>query len=326
MIPVLICIDVEPDAFFIAHDRQLPWRGYECAVAFFHDRRSRQGWLGRSGARLTWVFRMDPQVEEVYRDAGWVIDHYPAEIAELERHGDECGVHPHAYRWDPAARHWISDHGNQPWIEHCLDLSFATFQRVFGRPCQTLRFGDRWMNDPTIDSLQRRGLKYDLTLEPGQPALSSYHPRRPFTGSLPDYTDTPTRPYHPVVNRYREADRSRADGLWIVPMTSARVMPRWHRRLYYRATRPSWRRETWTALLSHDPVLFRRIVEDALGRPEPRFLALPVRSDVFAQPRLRNRVAANLDWLDRHPLAGRFTGVAAAELVRVAGDGSPMSA
>lgn len=319
-IPVLICIDVEPDDFFIDHDRAPPWRGYESAIEMFGQVRAETEAADSRAMHFTWVFRMDHQVEEVYGRADWAIQRYPQFLEEITARGDEVGLHAHAYRWDAAATRWISDHGNQPWIERCLEISFDAFERAFARPCVTFRFGDRWMNHQTFQQLERRGIRYDLTVEPGQPEVAAYHPNEVFTGSLPDYSTVPRSPYRPDREEFRRADARRREGVWVVPMTTAPVRGRWLRDAYQRAFHPTRAGGMRTALLSHEPLLFARIIAHALAQPDIVHLALPVRSNALAAPRLARRVRANLDMLRRHPLAERFVWATPAELVALTGE------
>lgn len=296
-LPVLLCVDVEPDEFFIDHDRPLPWRGFEIAAEWAGTVRRTLA-NSHTPPAFTWMLRMDHQVAEVYGRADWAAREYREHWSRFLASGDEVGLHAHAYRWDSGARVWIIDHGNQSWVEQCLQMSFEAFAQAFGRPCVTFRAGDRWMNQATIEWLQRNGVRFDLTVEPGHPPLLSYHPTEAFTGSLPDYRGVPTSPYRPADGDFRREATDTTGPLWIVPMTSAAVQPRWLRRLYYRWFQPA-RHGVWTAMLSHDPVLFERIIAAALHNPATTHLALPVRSDVFASPRLVKRVNRNIETLVR---------------------------
>jgi hypothetical protein len=75
------------------------------------------------------------------------------------------------------------------------------------------------------------------------------------------------------------------------------VPPRAWRRLYYSVRFPHRDVSTSTGLVSHEPRLFRRIIEDALARPSDRYLVLPVRSNALARASLARRVSANVDTL-----------------------------
>jgi hypothetical protein len=111
----------------------------------------------------------------------------------MQRARDEIGLHTHAWRWDDAAREWISDFADQNWIEHCVRQSFEHYPRCFNRPCRSFRFGDRWLNQQTAELIERLGARFDLTIEPGwkpEALLES------FTGDQPDYSRAPRQPYH----------------------------------------------------------------------------------------------------------------------------------
>jgi hypothetical protein len=305
LIPVLICIDVEPDARFIRPRDPVPWRGYEQSMETFRRFRTKASAISAAPAHFTWVYRMDPQVELGYGSASWVVAHYAREISELAAAGDDLGLHPHAYRWSDKERRWRLPLDDQAWIDECLSGSAAAFERSLGRPCGTFRFGDRWMSQASMELLQRLGARYDLTLEPGQPAVP-VSDGSDSNAVLPDYSGVSEVPYRPSRGDYRVVDPVREDGVVILPMTTAAVQPRLLRDLYDIAVHRGRRSPRWTALLSHDPVLFRRIITDALRRRSAPHLALPVRSSALAHRRHAARVATNLDWLLSHPLRERF--------------------
>jgi hypothetical protein len=317
-IPVILCLDVEPDEAFVDRARPGPWQGYESAVAFV-DRFRRQ-LEARTGRRTTfaWFFRMDPQVAEAYGEAAWVVRRHAGPTSMLLDAGDEPGLHVHGYRWDAAARGWIVDHGNQDWIDHCVGSSFEAFERALGRACLTFRFGDRWMSNDTMRVLEAAGVRYDLTPEPGHGPEPAYRPDHPYTGSLPDYSDVPPVPYRPARDDYRRPDPSRRDGPWVIPVTTAPVQASILRRLYSRAFEPRRSGGFSTALASHEPGLFARIAEHALRRPLPH-LVLPLRVGALAVPRLARRVSANLAMLLAHPLSDRLSWVTPADALTLMG-------
>jgi hypothetical protein len=178
------------------------------------------------------------------------------------------------------------------------------------------------MSDATMGLLEALGVRYDLTPEPGQAAESSHRPGHVVTGCLPDYSDVPASPYRPARGDYRSPDRAGGGApLWVIPVTTAPVLP-FLRHLYYRAFCPSRPRGAVTALLSHQPALFARIIDHALQRPTP-YLALPLRVGALANSRLARRVSANLTALLRHPRSGQFAWVTPAGALAVLGLETP---
>jgi hypothetical protein len=316
-ISVIVCIDAEPDQFFTDRRRAEAWRGLECAFDFFRAlRRSSESDVWRQG-RLNWFFRMDPQVAETYGSPEWPLRHYERAVAELEARGDPIGLHVHAYRWSAAHNSWLTDFENQAWIDHCLSVSFDAYRNVIGRPCQAFRFGDRWMNNETAQSLETRGVLYDLTLEPGLLARRTYFPNQPSTGGIPDYSRVPVYPYRAARNDFRvpcaeaigarhELPHEMPQRTWMVPITTAPA----RLSLTHRAARRVMKGEsgaavTTAAVASIYPNVFRQVVNAALTRQRP-YLAVAVRTDVFVNQRARRRVEENLDNLLSHPFAPCF--------------------
>ena len=191
MIPTVLSIDVEPDGYFLDRHRPPGWRGFALSVEYFRafrDRASRT--IGRP-IHAIWFVRMDPQIAETYGSPRWVAEQYPRLFDELAAAGDEIGLHVHAYRWSDAQEEWIVDHGNQDWIDHCIDTSVEAFRGSFGAPARLFRFGDHWTNERTVSRLEAAGIRYELTMEPGHPAVASNHPDKPYSGSLPDTLRAP---------------------------------------------------------------------------------------------------------------------------------------
>jgi hypothetical protein len=302
-IPVLFCIDVEPDARHIPTGKALPWRGYERSLETIERFRALASAASGAAAQFTWTYRMDPQITGGYGSPAWVVSRYAPEMLRLASEGDELGLHPHLFRWVATERRWIADY-DQAWVDECVTVAATAFERSLGRPCHTYRMGDTWTSEATMNLLQQLGARYELTLEPGRPATWP-SPRRSATGPLPDLTLVPRTAYRPRKGDYRVADPARLDGLLIIPMTTAPVRPRFLRALYDLARHRGTRTPYWTALVSHEPVLFRRIVTDALER-RASHLAIVVRSGALAVPRFAKRVLANLQWMVSHPLARQF--------------------
>lgn len=200
-IPVVMCVDVEPEERLISSVPQESWCGFETSVKFFSDQRRRLEAVTGSPVHYSWFFRMDPQIAQVYGTASWVAKRYFSIIQELKQAGDALGLHVHPWRWDRKLSQWIADFGDQEWVEQCVRIGFESFFEELGESCRDFRFGDHWMNNATLDLIDRLGAKYDLTIEPGQ---KRGHVSEAFTGSFVDYTYVPQYPYRhqdPILQR-----------------------------------------------------------------------------------------------------------------------------
>ena len=94
-------------------------------------------------ARFCWFLRMDPQVKLLHGSAAWVVERYGVQIERLRRAGDEVGLHTHA--WRRVGEEWVIDHGDQGWVNECVQVSFDAYESAFGHPCRSFRFGDHWI-------------------------------------------------------------------------------------------------------------------------------------------------------------------------------------
>jgi hypothetical protein len=182
-IPVVMCIDVEPDERQVVRGVQNDWRGFELTYEFFCKLRHHLEAATKSPVHFSWFFRMDPQIATAYGSASWVVKRYPSLIEGIRRAGDAIGLHNHAWRWNESLNKWTVDFANQDWIEYCLRMGFESFRTSLNERCVYFRFGDRWMNNPTIRLIEKLGARFDLTLEPGQKGGDLDDP---FTGTFLD--------------------------------------------------------------------------------------------------------------------------------------------
>src|SRR5262245_54374338 len=95
-IPVIICVDVEPEKREIDVTVPEDWRGFEATLAFWDTCRPQLAAATPGAANFSWFFRMDPQIERAYGRPLWVADRYGAALEHMERAGDELGLHTHA--------------------------------------------------------------------------------------------------------------------------------------------------------------------------------------------------------------------------------------
>ena len=253
-LPIILCIDVEPDERQVDLHSERRWPGFEATFEFFNNLRPRLEEATGCSANFNWFLRMDPQVERVYGSASWVVQHYGPIIEQLERAGDEIGLHTHAWRWDDSRCRWIVDHGNQQWVEHCVRTSFRAYKESFGRPCRSFRFGDRWMNNETMHLLESLGVEFDLTAEPGTKDKEPLKPDELVTGKLSNYLGTPNIPFRPSRADFRRNGNGRLLNLWSIPLnTGPRLIERDGRlkAIHEALSRFKWRNQPLTLNLGN---------------------------------------------------------------------------
>jgi hypothetical protein len=255
--------------------------------------------------------RMDAQIAASHGDAGWVADYYGDELAALRAAGDTVGLHPHGWRWLPESGRWLADHGNPAWIEHCIRLSFETYRTAFGETCRFVRFGDRFLSAASIRLAAELGARYDLTVEPGAPELSSMHGAAA-SGRIRSMRDAPRRPYRPSVDDpLRAAIEGQVDaGLWMIPLTSLNpdaILSPWRRvgRRVRHHGRPLHRpAPLFAAAWAAAP--FWEAVDEFLAESASPYLAFAIRSDVPLRPDQIGPIEEKLAALRVSPLVERL--------------------
>src|ERR1051325_8054506 len=216
-IPVITCIDVEPDERSIAPNLQKDWTGFELTYEFFNQLRQRLEEATGSPAHFSWFFRMDPQIEHTYGTAAWVVRRYASLVEKIKSAGDALGLHIHAWRWDETLCKWILDLADQRWLNHCVQLGFESFRSSLNQPCLYFRLGDHWMNHSTLALVDKLGARFDLTLEPGQ---KDSQVKEFFTGSFLDCSQLPQYPYHPSKSDFRRPSSLLRRKLWVIPLSA----------------------------------------------------------------------------------------------------------
>lgn len=216
-IPVLMCIDVEPDERLIDPNVRKAWRGFEITYEFFSELRLRLQAATGSPVHFCWFLRMDPQIARTYGSASWAVTRYPLLIEELKRAGDALGSHTHAWRWNDASNEWILDLADQEWVDQCVRMGLRSFNESLNESCLYFRFGDRWMSNATFDLVEKLGVRFDMTLEPGQEGGQL---EEPSTGSLLDYGHVPQYPYRPSRREFRIPGSVFKRRLWAIPLSA----------------------------------------------------------------------------------------------------------
>jgi hypothetical protein len=223
-IPIIFCIDVEPDEHTFPIDAPSPWSGFEALTEASIELRARLTDLTGQPARFTWSLRIDPQVADAYGDPAWVVDHRRAFFDDALEHGDSLGIHPHAWRWDRDRRVWIADHEDAAWVDHCVEMAFEGYRSRFDAVPSHHRFGGRFLSERVLATAERLGMRYDLTMEPGEEGQGpGERYSGVWTGNLPDFRSVPRMPFHPDASNFRRPATDGTSAMWAIPMSSGRI-------------------------------------------------------------------------------------------------------
>lgn len=324
-IPVILLVDVEPDPFLVDRFNPEPWLGYEGTQVYLRALRTRFEEATGSPVHYTWCFRMDPQVAESYGSPTWAVDRYPDFVKEIEREGDGLGTHLHVYRWIADRQQWLEDAANQDWVSCCVEMSLNAHLEAFGQPCETLRFGNfgMGMNTLTVNLLERLGIRYEMSVEPGlSPSAPGPLDKGFYTGIRPDFRRVPRAPYEPSAGNFLMPVKSGSRSLKIIPLTAGshrlgmQLRARWRRirengfRYRHQDTILSMWRD-WKA-----PNTFDRMVDRALAAQANPYLAFGIRSSIGAG-RSHEQVDKCLQVLLEHPERRRFVFSTPAETMTI---------
>ena len=217
--PVVLGIDVEPDPRTFDPRDPPPWDGLESFLERIPSFRRLLATATGAPAAFTWFLRMDPQVATTWGSPGWVADNYGDALADLVASGDQLAVHTHAWRWEDATEEWVADYEDADWMEHCLTVGLDAFEAAFGRPCEAYRGGDYFLNGALLSCLDARGVKADMSVEPGRPPQKPPQ-GDPARGMLPDYREVPTVPYRSSPARFPAPDPVDPRGPVLLPIFS----------------------------------------------------------------------------------------------------------
>lgn len=278
-LPIVLCVDVEPDLRVFPRDSPSAWSGFEAFLSRLPSLRGRLTEATGRPAALTWFLRMDPQVAESWGSPGWTAQTYGAELEALLAEGDELGLHTHTWRWDAGGETWIADYADESWIGHCLEVGLEAYRSAFGRDCRAHRGGDHLLTGPMLERLGRAGVEVDLTIEPGWPPDPGYE-GAPTVGLLPDYREVPLHPYRSTPGRFPLPSPG-DHGPLLMPLFSPPALRRRHR----------------LPLPPDSRHFVSRLTLEILREPPP-VLPLVLRSDPDALE-LWDLVAANLEHLAR---------------------------
>ena len=283
-IPILLCIDIEPDERLVDRDHPQPWHAFEHLLPRIEEVRRRLAGFTGGAVPITWLIRMDPQIADTWGSPTWPVDTYRDLLTELEDRGDEFGLHTHLWRWDEGAADWVTDH-DPAWSEHCVDMALDAFERSFGRPCPVHRGGDHALTGEMLARLTAARVKVDLTVEPGLPPTFPAGEARSI-GSPPDYRLAPRRPYRSSPERFPAPDpAAHPAGPLLVPQASGPALSGlWGSQL---------------PLGTHPSLFAVRILAEVRQDPPP-VLVFTLRTDTTTICTW-DRLVQNIEQVARHP-------------------------
>ncbi|HKO96210.1 MAG TPA: hypothetical protein VJU86_04420 [Pyrinomonadaceae bacterium] len=308
-IPVLFCIDVEPEDRKVHRHAPSDWLGVEECVEFFQNLRPRLAKATNSPVHFSWFLRMDPQIAQMHGSPDWAAIRYRSLLSQLETAGDEIGLHSHSWRWDEESHDWFADFGDPEWVDHCIASAFDAFRSSMNRRCKSFRFGDHWMSERGLDLLEKLGTEFDLTLEPGQ-AAGTLLPDERFTGSFPDCRDMPQVPYQPSKDNFVETGSNQKRKIWLIPV-SADLPESGSPQSNGHADQPYV-----TLNLAFSSSTFSSITDRLLRRLDRPFLVIVARSDIAIRSDQRVNLVENIEYLLAHPLVETFQCVTPAEGIK----------
>jgi len=229
-IPVVLCIDVEPDPRVFDRSNPPPWLGFERLIEETPALRARLEEATGAPAHFTWFLRMDPQVADTWGTATWAADTYREALDGLADAGDEFGLHSHTWRWDAELDEWVADYEDQSWAENCVAVGLDAFEEGLGRPCGAHRAGDHFLSPSMLSVLSDCGVRVDLSVEPGIGALNGLGiDGERARGQIPDYRGVPTRPYRTTPAAFPGPEASGGDPLLIPLLTAPARKPPFRR-------------------------------------------------------------------------------------------------
>lgn len=297
-LPVVLCLDVEPDLRVLERGVAGRWAGFEELLPRIEALRERVADLTRASASFSWFLRMDPQVADTWGSPGWAAERYATEFADLESRGDQLGLHTHTWRWHAGACGWARDH-DPDWQEHCVDVALQAFKTAYGRPCVAHRGGDLVMSGGMLRRLKVNGVAVDLTVEPGRGPQGPLAAHEMVMGLTPDYRHVPRTPYRSAPDAFPAADPTSRSCPLLIPLASGPRSRHGHAK---------------PLILNTIPSLFAPRLLRATRTPSSPVLAFAIRTDpvTISTWDIINR---NLEHLARVPGARFVTaGAAAARL------------
>ncbi len=298
MIPVIFNIHVEPDERVIPY-RKKRWLGYENLHAYMNKLRPKFEKASGKSVHFNWLFRLDPQIKEVYGSYDWALKNYNGLITESRLLGDDFGVHIHSWRPHKSwfKKSWIADFSDDLWINDCVINAHKAFYGYFEFLPTYFSFGDHFMSDKLLTQLENLGFRCDVTMYPKRPRIKRFVEKELSIGFLPGFENTPRKPFKPSYKDFTRPIKGDERKIWQIPVSvsSSKID-----KLGYP--------EKLLLGIPFDQI--PGIVNDGLSLPYPYLLA-EMRTDVRINKYNGTQFDMTLEYLLNHPSIGdmRFFGM-----------------
>jgi hypothetical protein len=145
--------------------------------------------------------RVDFQVKEMCGAYDYILTEHNGFLLDLERAGDELAWHPHFWDYDTSRGVWYQNHEDVDWQVTMLEDAFEAYQRNLPGRGSTVRMGWSYHNNRTFGTLDRLGVRTDISGCPGLKISPRDTKRR--LSNFYDWSITPRRPYYPSAEDYR---------------------------------------------------------------------------------------------------------------------------
>lgn len=287
MIPVIFSIHVEPDERVIPYQKKR-WLGYENLHSFLNTFRTKLENATGKPVQFNWLFRLDPQIKEVYGSYDWALKHYSKLIDESKTLGDDFGVHIHSWRPHRSwfRRTWIADFSDETWIKECVQNAHETFYKHFKFLPTYFSFGDHFMTDKLLSQLEDLDFRCDVTMHPMRPRIKRFVEKELSVGFLPGFENTPRKPFKPSQADFTKPIEGDERKIWQIPVSVA-------------SSKTSGQDYPEKLLLGIPFDRIPKIVEDALSLSYPYLLA-EMRTDVRMDQYNRTQFELALEYLLHH--------------------------
>lgn len=153
---------------------------------------------------LTWLLRSDKQMDLLYNDYAYPVNHFLDVWRSLSKDGDEIGWHPHMWDWDEIHKQWYPRLDNDKLTNECLEAGYKAISKHF-KPT-SCRTGWDFQSNNIFEKLVELGIKVDLSGLPGQKQILYQDSPIPY---LYDWKSTTERFYFPSKTDYRISSTSK---------------------------------------------------------------------------------------------------------------------